>query len=248
MSVKIGWEERKKMVELDLKKHGGKYTISASYDGSEYIDSTSKIRLICPSHGEFSAIARSISGGHGCMKCSREAAAAAYRKNTDAVIEQIKCADVRYTFVGFEGGAYLNKNSKAIRACNDHGVFVTGVNNILVHRHGCPSCARHGYDSNKPGYIYGLLSACGKYLKIGITNKLKQRLAQLERSTPFEFHVLSVYQDANGARCRMLERYFHRTHASAELSNFDGASEWMVANSEIIAEFTELCNGKVRSE
>ena len=87
MSVKIGWEERKKMVELDLKKHGGKYTISASYDGSEYIDSTSKIRLICPSHGEFSAIARSISGGHGCMKCSREAAAAAYRKNTDAVIE-----------------------------------------------------------------------------------------------------------------------------------------------------------------
>jgi len=47
--------------------HGGKY----DYSKSNYIGSHSKIRIICPIHGEFEQIAKDHMIGRGCIKCGR---------------------------------------------------------------------------------------------------------------------------------------------------------------------------------
>lgn len=46
----------------------------------------------------------------------------------------------------------------------------------LLRNQGCPSCANHGYDQSKPGYLYYLSIDDGTYYKIGITNRsVKER-------------------------------------------------------------------------
>lgn len=239
--AKIDWPERRKMIEADLAKHGNKYTVDPDY-GSEYVGKNSKIRLSCGHHGQFLMTPGDITRGRGCPTCGKESTGNAFRTDESDVIKRIKDADSRYTFIGFEGGVYVNSNGRAIRSCEAHGEFRTCISHIIYRQIGCPSCAVNGYDNNKTGFLYGLLSTCGKYLKIGITNKLEQRLRQLKSATPFEFYVLNVYKDENGTRCRMLESYFHRAHTAADLHNFNGATEWMAADTAIIAEFTKLCN------
>lgn len=229
-------------MERWLEHNGGVYRIDDDY-GDEYAGVYSKIRLICPAHGVFHMRAGNIAKGQGCPACGSERRAETTRRSNSNIISAIEESNRRYTFVRFEGGRYVCRSkTKVIRDCPEHGSFSTLVGNVLSHHIGCPSCANYGYDDSKPGHLYGLLSTCGKYLKIGITNKLKRRLARLERATPFEFHVLNVYKDENGTRCRMLESYFHKAHKSAGLCGFDGATEWMLANTAIIAEFTKLCN------
>lgn len=238
----VAWPRRKEMVESWLINHGGRYSIDPNYDGSNYKNASSEIPLLCKDHGPFTLKSGHIKRGQGCYQCGYIVSGDKRRSVAEDVISRIKGLDTRYTFAGFIGGVYVNSRTKVIRVCREHGEFHTSVSKILHKVQGCPSCANYGYDDSKPGHLYGLLSACGKYLKIGITNKLEQRLRQLKSATPFEFHVLNVYKDVNGTRCRMLEGYFHKTHESAGLSGFDGATEWMAADTAIIAEFTRLCN------
>lgn len=53
---------------------------------------------------------------------------------------------------------------------------------------GCPSCAEYGFNPERPAWEYGFIR--GGYLKIGITNNLKQRLSTHRRYGEFDLvHV-----------------------------------------------------------
>lgn len=241
MPAKIGGAERKKMVEVLLREQGGKYTIDPAYDGSEYTGVYSKILLLCPAHGVFHMRAGNIAKGQGCPTCGSERRAKTTRHSNSALISVIKESDSRYAFIGFEDGVYVNRSTtKVIRNCPEHGSFSTLVGNVLSFHTGCPGCSTSGYDSNKTGYLYGLLSEDGGRIKIGITNSPTRRLTKLKRSLPFDWALLGVYKDTNGGVIQILEKYFHRQGESAGMTGFDGATEVLWASKELIAEFMIL--------
>ena len=57
-------------IERVKKVHGERYLIKDL--PKEFNVSLTKIKVICPIHGEFSICARSFYRGHGCQKCGNE--------------------------------------------------------------------------------------------------------------------------------------------------------------------------------
>lgn len=70
-----------KFVEESKKIHGGKYEY---IDDGSYRNAHSKIRIICPIHGEFIQIAGDHLNGHGCSKCNESRLEVAMRNYLDA--------------------------------------------------------------------------------------------------------------------------------------------------------------------
>jgi hypothetical protein len=108
-----------------------------------------------------------------------------------------------------------------------------------VHKTGCPSCAKAGFDPNKPGYLYFLEHPNWQMLQIGITNNPKRRLnshsrlgwSLLEIRGPMDGHLSQNWETAI---LRMLKA------KGADLSNnkiagkFDGYSEaWSKSTFEV---------------
>lgn len=79
---------------------------------------------------------------------------------------------------------------------------------------------------NKPAYIYELISKCGNYKKIGITNDLKTRLERLRKDTPFEFDFIDAkfYQD--GQKVWELEKHLKSEFQTPFKDKFPGYTEW----------------------
>ena len=48
--------------------HGDKY----DYSKVEYVDSTTKVCIVCKKHGDFWQLPSSHIKGHGCVKCSAD--------------------------------------------------------------------------------------------------------------------------------------------------------------------------------
>lgn len=94
---------------------------------------------------------------------------------------------------------------------------------------GCPSCAPYGFQLDKPGTLYVLRSVDGRgIVKVGITNKLKQRHQQLTKSTPFDWECIELVHNENGASIAELEKYLHSRMNRVKFDEpFDGYTEWM---------------------
>lgn len=55
----------KKFIEISNKKHNYKY----NYNKSNYINSRTKLDIVCPEHGNFKIIPASHMSGAGCSLC-----------------------------------------------------------------------------------------------------------------------------------------------------------------------------------
>ena len=64
--------------------HGDKY----DYSKVEYVNSTTKVCIICPKHGEFTQSPKKHIAGQGCEKCFRESLAKRYSMGRDKFIEK----------------------------------------------------------------------------------------------------------------------------------------------------------------
>jgi len=132
---------RKKITTTDFiekaeKIHGDKY----DYSKVEYINSQTKVCIICPEHGEFWQTPNSHLKGCGCFKCGTENSAKGHLSNTSKFIEKAKLIfgdSYDYSMVNYE------KSSKKIfLKCNKcHKVFSITPNNHLKGQ-GCPICAK----------------------------------------------------------------------------------------------------------
>jgi hypothetical protein len=65
------------------------------------------------------------------------------------------------------------------------------------------SCAKAGFDSNKPGYVYVL--SCEGTIKVGITNREgNKRADEVSKSAGKQFTIASSYY-MHGADCARIE-------------------------------------------
>jgi hypothetical protein len=113
--------------------HGDRY----DYSLVEYVDSTTKITIICSDHGSFEQTPSEHLVGSGCGKCGFLAAADARRKTTEEFIVGANAVHGdRYDYSLVE---YLSGQEKVIIICPDHGPFEQ-VPNGHVQGKGCNEC------------------------------------------------------------------------------------------------------------
>lgn len=129
MSKKITTQQ---FIEKAKQIHGNKY----NYTKTNYINSTTKVCIICPEHGEFWQLPQNHFK-YGCKECGNENTGKHKRKSTEKFIEQsIKIHNNRYDYSKVE---YKTKNDKVCIICPEHGEFWQIANNHLK-GHGCPKC------------------------------------------------------------------------------------------------------------
>lgn len=153
-------------VEKALATHGEKMY---DYSRVDYCSNHKKVKIICPSHGEFLQTPHDHLQGAGCPLCASEARSKIKRNTKNQFIQSAKAIHgEKYSYLLTE---YVNSKAKIKITCPDHGVFLQRPNCHLNGR-GCPECADHGFNHQKQALLYFVLveSKTDCFWKIGITN------------------------------------------------------------------------------
>ena len=108
--------------------HGNKY----DYSKVKYVDNKTKVRIICPEHGEFWQTPASHLSGEGCPNCSGNA-----KLNTIEFIE--KAREIHGDKYDYSKVEYLNSQTKVRIICPKHGEFLQ-TPNVHLNGVGCPKC------------------------------------------------------------------------------------------------------------
>ena len=160
-----------KIITKFRKVHGDRY----DYSRVEFLNTTTKVKIICKEHGEFKQSPGSHLSGHGCPDCSGR-----FRYNTSKIISKfIEVHGDKYEYSKVE---FTNTSTKVKIICKEHGEFLQTPSD---HRqgYGCPDCAGNfRYNTAKivsafkkihgDGYDYSKVNYEGSHIKVKITCKI----------------------------------------------------------------------------
>lgn len=141
------------------KIHNNKY----DYTKTIYVDSLTKVCIICPEHGEFFQNPFSHLNGFGCPKCSGLA-----KPTLTEFIEKAK--EVHGDKYDYSKVIYKNAHTKVTIICPKHGEFKQSPRNHLNRKHGCPKCAIDNSTIYSPEIVYEIAkkySSRGEFSKKG---------------------------------------------------------------------------------
>lgn len=124
----------KDFVNKSRKIHGNKY----DYSSATYINTSTKISIICPKHGEFKQLPSSHLMGSGCPKCTNEEKGRRKANTKDNFI--LKAKKIHKNKYDYSKVEYVNNHSKTCIICPIHGKFWQTPNNHL-NGQGCPQCS-----------------------------------------------------------------------------------------------------------
>lgn len=88
--TKCGQEILRYTTEIFIEKAKAKHQDKYDYSNVEYLQSTKKVKIICPTHGEFLQTPTSHMGGSGCPVCSRYIFPTEKHKNTPTYFYVVK--------------------------------------------------------------------------------------------------------------------------------------------------------------
>lgn len=106
-----------------------------NYDKSIYLNSTSKIIINCPKHGDFSMLPNNHLQGQKCPKCSPNR----NRYTTEEYVEKLKLSHDNY--YKYPNTIYKGAFNKIEIECPKHGTFFQGAKDHLDGK-GCSKCKR----------------------------------------------------------------------------------------------------------
>lgn len=110
--------------------HESKY----DYSLSKYVNTRSKLKIICPEHGEFEQTPRCHLQGKGCSQCAPNA-----KTNQKDILNRLKEQfgdSVDYSLVNFK-----TTREPITLICPEHGQFSKPVKAIFESKHACPKCS-----------------------------------------------------------------------------------------------------------
>lgn len=111
--------------------HGSKY----DYSEAEYVNSETKIIIICPEHGSFSQIPNDHFRGHGCLKCADE------KKRRVSIDEFIQRAnEIHFNKYDYSKVEFKSTKDKILIICPVHSEFYQ-ICSMHLSGHGCSKCA-----------------------------------------------------------------------------------------------------------
>lgn len=127
-------------IEKAKKKHGDRY----DYSKVEYVDSKTKVCIVCSKHGEFWQEPAAHVRGYGCPTCGKENKGKEFRKsNEEFIYNSIKTHGIKYNYSKTN---YINAKTHVIITCPEHGDFSMLPMNHLYGQ-GCPKCAGKHMDN-----------------------------------------------------------------------------------------------------
>ena len=125
---------KEEFIKESKEKHGDKY----NYSKVDYVNSATKVCIICPEHGEFWQMPSSHLRGKGCTECGQiEMWNKRGRMTTEKIVE-------KFTFVhghkyDYSKVDYMGCKINVCIICPKHGEFWQTPSNHLKDR-GCPKC------------------------------------------------------------------------------------------------------------
>jgi len=118
--------------------HGDKY----NYSKVNYVNSQTKVVIICKLHGEFEQIPNSHLQGSGCLKCSN-----CHKRTSNEFIE--KAINLHGNKYDYSKVNYNNATEKVIIICKYHGEFYQTPSDHLTSKYGCNICSSLIRNKNK---------------------------------------------------------------------------------------------------
>ena len=133
-------DKKIKFIEKSKNRHGEKY----DYSKVEYVDSLTKVCIICKEHGEFWQTPQGHVRGQGCPKCANIKRGDTFRSDGDTFIKRATVLhDGKYIY---DKDSYINAMTKVPILCLKHGTFwMTPMNHLLGQ--GCPKCSGRGLNT-----------------------------------------------------------------------------------------------------
>ena len=108
--------------------HGDKY----DYSKVEYVNNATKVKIICPQHGEFEQTPNLHLRGSGCPACG-----GTLKLTTEEFIQRSN--EIHGDKYDYSNVQYVNNTTKVKIICKQHGEFEqTPFNHLRVY--GCPEC------------------------------------------------------------------------------------------------------------
>jgi len=109
------------------------------YDKVQYINSQTKVCIICPEHGEFWQTPSKHLFGQGCSKCSNIINSNQLKSNKEEFIK--KAQNKHKHLYEYDVVKYINALTKVCIICPEHGEFWQTPANHLSGQ-GCPFCKK----------------------------------------------------------------------------------------------------------
>ena len=129
----------KRTLEFFIEKarsiHGEKY----DYSESQYINSHSPLKIICPEHGEFWQRPDNHYFGKGCPLCGNKKISEKMSKTQDQFIKEAK--EIHGDKYDYSQAKYVDSWSPVAIICKKHGLFYQKPIQHINHKAGCTQCA-----------------------------------------------------------------------------------------------------------
>lgn len=126
MGVKLTTEE---FITKAKAVHGDLY----DYSSTAYVNSDTKLTMVCKIHGEFSQLPRDHLYTKGCKKCS-----VGEMCDTESFIE--KASLVHNNYYSYNSVNYTNSRTKVTITCPEHGDFEQAPSSHVNSKQGCTKC------------------------------------------------------------------------------------------------------------
>lgn len=154
---------------------------------SEYVNHRSLSEFECEFNHKWTTTTNSVIQGSGCPHCAGNSSL-----SSEIVNSKIKHRGIRMI------GEYTNQSTNTEFICEHNHRWEATPTNVMNHSSGCPHCAEYGYNPSKPGWIYVLKFA--NFIKYGITNDIKRRLAEHLKNGEYIIIISTLYEDGKVPR------------------------------------------------
>lgn len=121
-------------IEKSQRVHGSKY----DYTLVEFQNTKTKVRIVCPEHGEFQQTPGNHMFGQGCSRCGDKRVSAFRSGNTDNFVSRAK--GMHNNFYDYSKAEYVCNSKNVTIICPLHGPFNQSPASHLVGS-GCPVCS-----------------------------------------------------------------------------------------------------------
>lgn len=184
-------------LEKSNETHNNKY----DYTLVEYVDYKTKVKIICPKHGEFEQRPNQHSNGSGCAKCALEYRVSFIQKTKeDFLVKARLFHGDKYDYSDIE---YINMNTKIKIYCkkDNHGYFLTlPESHVGKQKCGCPKCANNRKPTTEEIILKSKLVHGDKYDYSKVNYINKKTKIEIGCSEHGYFHMVPEYH-INGSKC-----------------------------------------------
>ena len=133
---------QEKFIEEAKEVWGDKY----DYSLVKYVNTMTKVDIICKEHGVFSPIPNNFLRGHGCPECGIILNSINLASNTEEFIA--KSREIHGDKYDYSKVVYKNNKTKVTIICPEHGEFQQMPNSHLEGK-GCTKCAQNEISNNE---------------------------------------------------------------------------------------------------